>query len=243
MHLLTVSESTNQMPTGCINVRQPIRGQRLWQLLRGHRVATGKPPLDTSITCRSIEESLTQHPPPEGLSADANDLNAVAQSCKGYAELLASIKAVEKVTAAKNLNAKGHAKITYKVGDRVTFYLPPSQKQAQTLGKNPKHMLQYAGPGSIIRSLSDNGTGWEIRWNGRKYQRNVMHMHHYRPDQHVLYEQRAVHDNNVMIGSFVAVLDADGDDHYHVAKVIKHTETLTKLHYMGTQSKQLRSCV
>ena len=192
---------------------------------------------------RSIEESLTQNPPKEGLPADTKDLNAIAQSCRGYAELLASIKAVEKVKAAKNLNAKGHAKITYKVGDRVTFFLPPSQKQAQTLGKNPKHMLQYAGPGSVIHSLSDNGTCWEISWNGRRYQRNVMHMHHYRPDQHVLYEQRAVHDNNVMIGSFVAVLDADGDANYHIAKVIKHTETLTKLHYMGTQSKQLRSCV
>ena len=192
---------------------------------------------------RSIEESLTQNPPAEGLSANANDLNTIAQSCKGYAELLGSIKAVEKVKAAKNLNERGHAKITYKVGDRVTFYLPPSQKQAQTLGKNPKHMLQYAGPGRIVRSLSNKGTSWEISWNGRRYQRNVMHMHHYRPDQHVLYEQRAVHDNNVMIGSFVAVLDTDGDANYHVAKVIKHTETLTKLHYLGTRSNQLRSCV
>ena len=192
---------------------------------------------------RSIEESLVQNPPAEGLPADANDLSAIAQSCKGYAQLLANIKAVEKVTAARNLNAKGHAKITYKVGDRVTFFLPPSQKQAQTLGKNPKHMLQYAGPGRITRSLSDKGTSWEISWNGRRYQRNIMHMHHYKPDQHVLYEQRAVHDNNVMVGSFVAVLDTAGDAHYHVAKVTGITETCTKLHYLGTQSKQLRSAV
>ena len=32
------------------HVRQPIRGQRLQRLLRGHRVITGKPPLDTGIT-------------------------------------------------------------------------------------------------------------------------------------------------------------------------------------------------
>jgi transposase InsO family protein len=216
------------------------------------QVWNNAPDSDTGVTpfeaehgmpMRSIAESLTQNPPTEGLPADTNDLHTIAQSCEGYAQVLANIKAVEKVTAARNLNAKGHAKITYKVGDRVTFFLPPSQKQAQTLGKNPKHMLQYAGPGRITRSLSDKGTSWEISWNGRRYQRNVMHMHHYRPDQHVLYEQRAVHDNNVMVGSFVAVLDTAGDPNYHVAKVTSITETCTKLHYMGTQSTQLRSCV
>ena len=206
---------------------------------------TGVTPFEAEhgMPIHNIEESLTQNPPAEGLPADANDLSTIVQSCKAHAKLLANIKAVEKVTAARNLNAKGHAKITYKIGDRVTFYLPPSQKQAQTLGKNPKHMLHYAGPGRIIRSLSNKGTSWEISWNGHRYQRNVMHMHHYRPDQHVLYEQRAVHDNNVMVGSFVTVLDTDGDANYHVVKVVKHTETLTKLHYLGTQSTQLRSCV
>ena len=104
-------------------------------------------------------------------------------------------------------------------------------------------MMQYAGPGRITRSLSDKGTSWEISWNGRRYQRNIMHMHRYKPDQHVLYEQRAVHDNNVMVGPFVTVLDTAGDAHYHVAKVISITETCTKLHYLGTQSKQLRSTV
>ena len=68
-------------------------------------------------------------------------------------------------------------------------------------------------------------------------------MHHYRPDQHVLFEQRAVHDNNVMVGSFVAVLDTEGDANYHIAKVIDTNRVVTHLHYMGTQSTQLRSCV
>ena len=36
-------------------------------------------------------------------------------------------------------------------------------------------------------------------------------------DQHVLYEQRAVHDNTVMVGSIVAVLDAEDDANHHIA--------------------------
>ena len=206
---------------------------------------TGVTPFEAEhgMPMRSIAESLTQNPPPGGLPADASDLRTISQSCKAYAQLLANIKAVEKTAAARALNAKGFAKKTYKIGDRVTFFLPPSQKQAANMGKNPKHMLQYAGPGRIVRSLSDKGTAWEISWNGRTYQRNVMHLQHYRPDEHVLYEQRAVHDNNVMVGSFVAVLDTQGDSNYHIAKVTRITETATYLHYMGTKSTKLRSCV
>ena len=77
---------------------------------------------------RRIAESLTQNPPPEGLPADTNDLHTIAQSCEAYAQLLANVKAVEKVAAARNLNAKGFAKKTYKLGERVTFFLPPSSK-------------------------------------------------------------------------------------------------------------------
>ena len=53
------------------HVRQPIRGQRLQRLLRGHRVATGKPPLDTSITCRRLTQLLAN------LSTNINHLRVL----------------------------------------------------------------------------------------------------------------------------------------------------------------------
>ena len=109
------------------------------------------------------------------------------------------------------------------------------------MGKNPKHMLQYAGPGEITRALSDNKTSWEILWNGSHYNRNIMHMNPYSPDEHLQHQQRAVVDNNVYVNSYVAVLDADDDTNYHVAKVINITDTETTLHYMGTRSKTMRS--
>ena len=159
----------------------------------------------------TIAQSLTENPPPEGLSADSNDLTAISQSCKTYQQLWSNVKVVEKVITVRSLNKRGFTKITYRVGDRVTFFLSPSQKQTQTLEKNPKHMLQYAGPGFITRSLSDKGTSWEISWNDHNHQSNVIHIHHYRPDQHVFYEQTTVHDNIIMVGSYVTVFDTDGD--------------------------------
>ena len=111
------------------------------------------------------------------------------------------------------------------------------------MGKNPKHMLHHTGPGEITKSLSDKGASWVIFWNGRTYQRNIMHMLPYRPDLHVLEEQRAVQDNTITVGSYVAVLDDTGDTHYHVAEVVDMTDQLTYLHYLGTGSKRLHSAV
>ena len=199
--------------------------------------------IEHGMPMRGVAESLTEEPPEEGLPADATDFKAIAASAHAYAESLEQIKAIEKVRAAERLNERGFAKREYHIGDRVTFYLPPTQDQAQQLGKNPKHCLQYAGPAVITRSLSENGTAWQLRWNGRTYNRNIMHMQPYAPDAHVLQEQRAVQDNTVQVGSYVAVLDGGEDVNYHLALVTEVTDQLTVLRYLGTKSKELRSAV
>jgi len=199
--------------------------------------------IEHGMPMRGVAESLTERPPDGGLPADVNDFKAIAASAYAFAESLQQIKAIEKVRAAERLNSRGFAKREFHLGDRVTFYLPPSQEQAQKLGKNPKHCLQYAGPALVTKSLSDNGTAWRLRWNGRTYNRNIMHMQPYAPDAHVLLEQRAVQDNTVQVGSYVAVLD-DGDDlNYHLALVTDMTDQLTLLRYLGTESNEIRSAV
>ena len=70
-----------------------------------------------------------------------------------------------------------------------------------------------------------------------------MHMQPYVPDAHVLHEQRAVQDNTVQVGSYVAVLDSGEDNHYHLALVTDLTDQITTLHYLGTGSNELRSAV
>ena len=206
---------------------------------------TGVTPFEAEhgMPMRGVAESLLQDPPAEGLPATNNDLKSIAASAHAYAELLTNIKSVERTKAAMRLNSKGFAKRQFNIGDRVTFYLPPTQKQAETMGKNPKHMLQYAGPGELTKSLSPNGTAWQIWWNGRSYNRNIMHLNPYAPDAQVLHEQRAVQDNTVTVGTYVAVLDNTGDPNYHVAEVVAMTDQLTTLHYLGTSSNRLHSAV
>ena len=206
---------------------------------------TGHTPfeIEHGMPMRGVAESLTEEPPEEGLPADATDFAAIAASAHAFAESLERIKAIEKSRTAERLNARGHAKKPYHVGDRVTFYLPPSKDQAQALGKNPKHCLQFAGPAIITKALSENGTAWRLTWNGRTYNRNIMHMQPYAPDTHVLQEQWAVQDNTVQVGSYVAVLDGGEDQHYHLALVTDISDKIRVLRYLGTGSTELRSAV
>merc|ERR1711998_103596 len=146
------------------------------------------PDSDTGVTpfkaehglkCRSVAESVLQTPPQEGLPAGASDLTTIAVSAAAFNEHISNVKAVERANAANKLNAYGEKIKEYHVGDKVAFYLPPDAAEAQRMGKNPKHMLQYQGPGEIVESLSNNNTAFKIKCGNRMYKRNIMHISPY----------------------------------------------------------------
>ena len=194
------------------------------------------PDSDTNITpfeaehgmpCRSVAESVMQNPPPEGLPASAADLTTIAVSAKALNEIIANIKAVERANTANRLNSYGQPLQEYRVGDRVAFYLPPNNAEAQRMGKNPKHMLQYQGPGVIVESLSNNNTAFKIKCNNRTYRRNIMHISPYKSTKLVPAELQVRVDNTVTAGTFVAVLDSTHDRRFHIAKQYGHRYTRT----------------
>ena len=193
------------------------------------------------MSCRSVAESLTQNPPAEGLPADADDLRTIATAASAFNEIISNIKAVERSNAANKMNSYGESIQDFKQGDRVTFYLPPNQKEAQLMGKNPKHMLQYHGPGVIERPLSDNNTSFAIRYNNRLYKRNVMHISKYTSQHNPPANVQMYLDNSHNVGTFVAVLDSTDDTHYHIAKILNVDEHTTTLHYYATYGPRLRT--
>ena len=210
------------------------------------------PDSDTGITpfeaqhgmkCRSVLDSILENPPKEGLPAAANDIRAIAASVNAYVEAIKNVKAVEKALTALRLNEDGTSKIEYKLGDKVGFYLPPSQETAQRMNKKPRHILRYVGPGELVESLSDSGTSWKIRYKGRHYKRNVMHIKPYTARDEVPAALQIAHDNTVWVGSYVAVIDGDEEVNYHLGQVVNITDQLTTIHYMGTRSRQLRSAI
>ena len=208
------------------------------------------PDSDTGITpfeaehgmkSSSVAESIIEETPKEGLPASVDDLRTIATSVTAFNEVIANVKAVEKAQASIRLNANGTSKITYQVGDQVGFYLPPDDKTVRQMGKKRKHILQYCGPAEIVESLSPNNTSFKLRYKGRHYYRNVMHINKYKAITEVPAELQIVVDNTVSVGSYVAVLDEDGDHNYHIAQVIDINDRETTLHYLGTKSRSIRS--
>ena len=208
------------------------------------------PDSDTTITpfeaehdmkCRSVAESLIQNPPAEGLPASASDLRTIAISARAFSEHIANVKSVERANAANKLNAYGVKLRQYQIGDKVAFYLPPNDQEAKRMGKNPKHLLHYQGPGTVIESLSPNNTSFKIKCHDRTYRRNIMHMSPYTSPDLVPAQLQLHVDQTVSVGTFVAVLDSDDDRHYHIAKVMDIEERTTQLYYYATKGNDLRS--
>ena len=182
------------------------------------------------MPCRFVVESVAQNPPREGLSATAADLRTIAITVAAFNELISNIKATERTNAANKLNTYGQPVKEYQIGDRVAFYLPPSDKEAKRMGKNPKHMLQYQGTGIITEAISDNGTVFSIKCNNRTYNRNIiMHISPYTATDLVAAELQLHVDTTINEGSYVVVLDNTGDTKYHIAKVIEVGEQTTRL--------------
>ena len=207
------------------------------------------PDSDTGITpfeaehgmkCKGIAECILEEPPAEGLPATADDLKSIAVSAKAFMQIINHVKTVEKSLAAIRLNEDGSSKIKFEIGDQAPFYLPPDSEAAKKMRKKPKHILQYSGPAVIEESLSPNGTSFRIKYQGRNYNRNIMHINRYKAVDQVPAALQLIIDHTVSVGSYVAVLDEHDAPRYHLAQVIDITNQNTTLHYMGTKSSRLR---
>ena len=183
------------------------------------------------------------NPPAQGLPAAANDLRTIAIAAKAFNETLSNIKHVERARAANKLNSYGQPIQEFHVGDRVAFYLSPNAKEAKRMGKNPKHMLQYKGPGKIVKALSPNGTAFEIKCGAYTYRRNIMHLSKFTSEEEAPANVQLKVDYTVSVGSYVAVLDDDEDEHYHIGRVTDINENVTTIHYFSTKGRTLRSGV
>ena len=67
-----------------------------------------------------------------------------------------------------------------------------------------------------------------------------MHINKYRAADEVPAALQLAIDYTVCVGSYIAVLDDENDQHYHMAQVIDMTDQITTIHYMGTKSRRLR---
>ena len=76
---------------------------------------------------------------------------------------------------AHNLNQSGK-KISdepYRAGDRVYFFLPPTQQEVLKTGRKVKHLMHYRGPATVIKSIPGRRRQYEIEFQGKTFKRDV----------------------------------------------------------------------
>ena len=147
----------------------------------------------------------------------ADGIEAMRVTARAFEQ---QIHNVRKEAAAANaaLLRKGPNK-SYQIGDEVSFYLPPSEKEALAMGRKPKHLLQYRGPAFVVEKLSN--TTYRIEYEGRKYNRCFSELCPYKSDKLPLDLPMANHEEmqerKLIVGNYVALCDSADpeDDHFH----------------------------
>ena len=105
----------------------------------------------------------------------------------------------------------------------MSFFIPPSEKEANSMGRKPKHLLQYRGPARIVRKLS--GTTHQLQVEGRTFYRCFSELRAYRSteDPIDLPMANGIHMqvNELTPGHFVTLCDSNDpdDDLFHLCKV------------------------
>ena len=118
--------------------------------------ATGRSPFELAhgLPARSVVDSLVpgpeyHHPPCMG----SDGIKALSSTATAFAELARQAQVRERAQQANKANAKG-GKQQYAVGDKVSFFIPPSAAQALKAGRKPKHLPYFRGPAKVTEILS-----------------------------------------------------------------------------------------
>ena len=161
----------------------------------------------------------------------ADGIEAMRVTARAFEQQIHNVRK-EAAAANATLLRKGPNK-SYQIGDEVSFYLPPSEKDALAMGRKPKHLLQYRGPAFVVEKLSN--TTYQIEYEGRKYNRCFSELRPYKSDKLPLDLPMANHEEmqerKLIVGNYVALCDSADpeDDHFHLCKVIAiedHTAVL-----------------
>ena len=144
---------------------------------------------------------------------------------------------------AAMLNLKG-SKPKLKVGDRVSFFIPPTADEADLAKRKAKHMPQFRGPATITKVMTP--TTFELQYGKRTYQRCLSELREYKAAAKPLLDTGVAPDSTTSFeqNAFVAYRDTDdpNDDdsrRFHVGKVMNIADGEAHLHCYTTSGKAL----
>jgi len=189
------------------------------------------------LPARTVADCIapnSDYSPPTG--PDAPGIHAMSETAKAFNQLAkqAHLRAKSETAALLNARGKGSSNSqTFKAGDRVLFFIPPTAQQAKEAGRKSKHLPHWRAPAVITKRLSN--TTYEIKHKGRKYRRAQSELRRYYPAQSPTDLSAANHaDENYTdyeVGNYVALCDTDdpADSLFHVAKIMNIIDNKVQL--------------
>jgi transposase InsO family protein len=168
----------------------------------------------------------------EGMTKDS--INALKVAAKANMQAIALLRQHDKQARANKAN-NTRARQSFKVGDRVKFYIPPTgAAKLRKSNRKSKHILQYRGPAVITKVRTP--TTYDLDYKGKQYSRATAELRPYKGTQAptVVFPENSLQDKRLKKGQFVAYLEMQEDTHFHIGKVRSTGDSVTIQAYATT---------
>ena len=196
------------------------------------------------LPARSILDTYVEDTDGKNVDLMTSDgVEAMKLTAKAFEKQIYQLRkeAAEKRAA---LARKG-SNVKYKVGDEVSIFLPPSEKEAKRAGRKAKHLLFFRGPAIITKILSN--TTYKLDYNDRVYFRCFQELRPYKscnlPVDLPIADETGMQEDKLITGNFVSLCDTDdeNDVHFHLCEVIAIEDDKAILLNYATWGKNLKS--
>jgi transposase InsO family protein len=173
----------------------------------------------------------------------ADGIEAMQHTAKAFEKQIYQLR--KEAAERQAMLARKGARVNLKVGDEVSLFLPPSEREAAAAGRKVKHLLFFRGPAIITKVLSN--TTYQLDYKGRVYFRCFAELRPYKssslPVDLPIANEAEMQDDKLISGNFVTLCDTDdrNDDHFHLCKVIAIEDEKALLLNYATWSTNLRS--
>ena len=173
---------------------------------------------------------------------DQKGITAMQTTAKAIRQILRQQLEQDSRQRTAKANSKGFNH-TFKVGDKVSFFIPPTAHEAEELGRKAKHIAHFKGPAIITKKLSP--TTYAIKFNGRTYGRCSSELRAYRSvERPNLISTVNNVGTDLKVGNFVALSDTDdpkakGFKQVHVGKIINIADGQAHIQNYATLSRSM----
>ena len=172
------------------------------------------------LPARSAAKSLAELPWENTSHMNKDDVAILTEAAKATTTAMEQLRRHDKSMRARHAN-NNRQRQTFKLGDKVSFFIPPSKETTDKEQRKAKHLMQYKGPAIITRVRTP--TTYDLQYRGRKYSRATSELRPYK-DKHVRWAPPITIDDpsgQINKGEFIAYLEQPGERNYHIGQVVQ----------------------